>query len=181
MKRLFAFVICISVAMCAHGGAIADNFGSGFSGIAWGASLDTVVGVFPNGDHVFSTTPGQRAYSVKDDQEIFGVPRQGHSILYGFGEQDEVVVVAASFPYERRDQLLGTLIATFGADAQQSARGQQVRYDWHSDAGVAVSVVASKKPKHGIVWLCIYSPRYGKASQPSDGSSSANKTAEPTR
>ncbi len=142
-------------------GPIADRFGSGVLGMAWDSSLDSLVGVFPNGEHVYATTPGQRAYLVRDDQEFLGVVRTGHSLLYAFGSRENLVAVVFSFPYERKEELMGALISHFGQPQGTTRQGQQQSTQWRKDRGVYVVLRASLEPKHGIAWLSILGPNYG--------------------
>jgi hypothetical protein len=157
----------------ASAGPIAERFGSDILGIPWNSSLDTVVGTLPVGDHVYATTPGQRAYLVRDDQDFMGVSRRGHNVLYGFGQKNELVAVVVSFPYERKEELIGALISAFGAPQGKMRRGQQQLTGWRNDRGVSVSLTTSSEAKHGIAWLSIRGPNYPREE--------ANKAIEPTR
>src|SRR5579862_5748189 len=73
MRRRFCLLMSL-LAVCATGlaGTVKGSFGQGVLGIAWGTSLTSVVGVYPQGDHVFAVTPGCRAYWVKEGQPFLG-------------------------------------------------------------------------------------------------------------
>lgn len=156
-----AALLLASALLCEYtfAGPIADEFGSGVLGMAWDASLDSVVGVFPDGEHVYATTPGQRAYLVRDDQEFMGVIRTGHSLLYGFGSTNNLVAVVFSFPYERKEELMGALLSNFGRPRETNSNGQQQSAAWQ-DRGISIVLRTSLEPKHGIAWLGILGPKY---------------------
>jgi hypothetical protein len=140
------------LAPLAHGGAIATQFSSGYGGVYWGTSLDSLVGVLPGGEHHFSTSPGERAYIVKNSDPFFGVPRSGMNIVYHMGKGDVVEGIEIAFPYERRDQLLGVLLSLFGAYTQMVVnQGLAVIYRWPHDNGITVTVRTSTNPTNGIL------------------------------
>lgn len=164
MKRAATVVL---LSLCCHfafAGPIADRFGTNIVGFPWGVPLDSIVGVFPQGDHVYSTAPGERSYAIKDNQDFLGVPRAGQNILYSFGRQNELVSVTFSFPYERRDEIQGALMAAFGAPASTAPWGRQKASRWLDEKGVAITLVASTEPRYGIVWLSISGPNYPRNS-----------------
>jgi hypothetical protein len=59
-KILLWLAIAVLLAI-SEAGSLTDTFGVGVPGIRWGSTLDQVVGVYPDGDNVFSTTPDHRA------------------------------------------------------------------------------------------------------------------------
>ena len=116
MRRTSILVgLMAMLALPLEAGTVKEAFGSGILGVPWGASLTAVVGVFPQGDHVFALTPGCRAYWVKDGQTFLGVPRETSGVLFGFDAQDRLVVAAIAFDYARRDELRSALISLLGA------------------------------------------------------------------
>src|SRR5207302_567740 len=46
------------------------TFGGGVLGIPWGATLASVVGTYPQGDHVFAVTPGCREHVIQGGAAI---------------------------------------------------------------------------------------------------------------
>lgn len=158
MSRAALFLFLLTCVSASQAGPIYEQFGAGALGVPWNSSIDAVIGSLQPGDHVFATTPGHRAYWVKDDQTLWGVPRQGHGILYGFGEKNELVSAAISFPYERKEQLLGTLIYLFGASERDGTKGSQRWYQWQCDGGVKISVWTSAKSAHGVLWFAMEGP-----------------------
>jgi hypothetical protein len=95
---LLALALCCPIA---HAGPIADRFGSGVLGMQWGTSLDCVLGVLPQGDHIYGTSRGNRGYVVKDDQDFLGVARRGHNIVYWFDVSGPVMAAAPLPPRYR--------------------------------------------------------------------------------
>jgi hypothetical protein len=161
MCRIFlaVFLAGISQAVCAA--AIADQFGSGYGGVKWGTSVASLVGMLPGGDHFFSAPPGERAYMVRNDDMLFGVPRDGMRIQYYFGDDNGVDWIAMGIPYERREQLLGSLVSLFGSYAVTRTEGVAIRYVWPTDHGITMSVRASRDPTNGILefWVARPSPK----------------------
>jgi len=147
---LFASMVVLA-SRVAFGGPIGEQFHSGFGGIAWGMSLVQLVGMLPEGDHYFSTAPGHRAYSVRNDEPLFGVPRVGRRIQYHLGTDGGVEKIAVGIPYERREQLLGALISQFGRYASARSIGDTIIYAWQADQNVAITVRASRDPQYGIL------------------------------
>jgi hypothetical protein len=66
-----------------------------------------------------------------------------------------VEYIAFGIPYERRDQLLGTLISLFGSYAATRVVGTAIIYRWPPDSGVALVVRVSKDPNNGILELWV--------------------------
>ena len=144
------FAVRISVA-----GPIADYFSSGYEGVAWGTSLTDLVGLLPLGEHHFSTAPGERVYIVRNDEPLLGVPRLGATIQYHLGKDGGVESIAVDLPYERRDQLMGTLLSLFGRYATKRVVGSAISYYWMPDRGITLSTRSSQSPKNGILefWI----------------------------
>ena len=149
---LLALVLCCPVA---HAGPIADRFASGVLGMQWGSSLDSLVGVLPQGDHIYGTSPGNRAYVVKDDQDFLGVARRGHNVVYWFDEDDRVESVTLSFPYERKDELMGALISLSGHSGQQVIHKRSHVNIWGDDYGMSIYLKTTIDAQNGIAWLQI--------------------------
>jgi len=142
----------------AFAGPIADRFASGVLGMQWGSSLDFVVGVLPQGDHVYGTSRGNRGYVVKDDQDFLGVVRGGHNIVYWFDENDRLESVTLSFPYERKDELLGALVSLSGHAGRQGTSGRSRVSAWRDHDGMWISLKTTFDAKNGIAWLQIDRP-----------------------
>lgn len=142
-------------------GSPADPFETlreGVLGVPWGATLDDVVALYPNGDHVFATTSGHRAYWVKEGQTFLGIPRERNGVLYGMNENNRLVVVAVAFEYEYKEQLLQTLVSLFGLPDKDVGK-DSISYAWESN-GRLVGVREFGKPHQRIVWLSIAAPGY---------------------
>lgn len=121
-----------------------------------GSSLDDIVALFPDGEHVFSTAAGEGSYAVRDDQEFFGVVRSRHAVIYHLGEENQLIAVSVSVPFEMKEQLLGTLISNFGPYGGKRDWGRrQDRYVWHEDRGIILSLLMTKEPTHGIAWMSL--------------------------
>ena len=54
-----------------------------------------------------------------------------------------------NFPYERRDQLLGALISSFGSYSKRFVKGTATYFDWPKDNGIHLFVRASTSPSCG--------------------------------
>ena len=153
MRCLFAVALLISSAATA--GPIADQYSAGYNGIKWDLPLADLVGMLPQGEHLFSTSPGHRVYVVVNDDPILGVPRAGMRMQYALGKNGGVESIAMGVSYERRDELLGALISQFGAYATKYEIGTTFRYDWKPDQNVQIAVRVSKDPRYGIAELWI--------------------------
>ncbi len=155
MGRAIFFLVVLFATLRSWGGPIAARFESGYEGIAWGTSLTNLVGIYPDGEHYFSTAPGERCYMVQNAYPLFDVPRPGTRIQYHLGKEGGVEEVAIGVPYERRDQLLGTLLSLFGSYSAPRTVGNAVIYQWPRDNHIAISVRASKNPTNGILefWI----------------------------
>ena len=163
MKRTTILLGMIFLSPCTFAGAIADQFRAGLNGVAWDTSLESLVGMFPQGEHVFSTTPGQRAYWVRDSSEFLGVTRQGQGILYGLDENNRLLSLAIGFDYARKEELLGALLSRFGEFQRTGVKGAQTYYGWKLDEKVSLSLWMSTEPKYGIMWLALHGPNYKAA------------------
>jgi hypothetical protein len=155
MIRALVFLGLIFAVRISVAGPIADYFSSGYEGVAWGTSLTALVGVFPQGEHHFSTAPGERVYIVRNDEPLLGVPRLGATIQYHLGKDGGVESIAIGVPYERRDQLMGTLLSLFGGYASQRVVGSAISYYWTRDRGISLSTRSSQSPRNGILefWI----------------------------
>lgn len=155
MRRARCLFVFFLIAYESKAGPIAMQFNSGYDGVFWGTSLTKLVGMFPNGEHYFSTAPGERGYMVQTDDPLFDVPRTGMRVQYHLGTDGGVEHIAIGLPYERRDQLLGTLLSMFGAYSTTRTVGTAVIYQWPRDNRIIISVRASKDPTNGILefWI----------------------------
>src|SRR5207253_10730641 len=73
------------------------TFGGGVLGIPWGATLASVLGPYPQGDHVFAGTPAWRAHWVKERQQFLGIPRDGKGVLLGMARWHHVPMASVAF------------------------------------------------------------------------------------
>jgi hypothetical protein len=161
MRRVTLAIVGANILCSASfAGPIAEQFRSGFGGVAWGTSLTNLVGVFPEGDHYFSTAPGQRVYVARSDEPILGVPRAGTRVQYHLGKEGGVEMIAIGVPYERRDQLLGDAMSIFGTYASTRAVGPATIYRWLTDDGITVEIRCSTSPRFGILefWILHSAP-----------------------
>ncbi|HXJ40693.1 MAG TPA: hypothetical protein VNH18_15540 [Bryobacteraceae bacterium] len=167
MRRAFFISVILLVAHQSKAGPIAAQFGSGYEGVYWGTSLTKLVGMFPDGEHYFSTSPGERVYLVQNNYPIFDVPRTGTRVQYHLGKDGGVEYIAIGVPYERRDQLLGTLLSLFGSYSAPRTVGTAVIYHWPRDNQVTISVRASKDPTNGILEFWVSHVDTSKPTAPS--------------
>jgi hypothetical protein len=164
MLRALLAVMLASTPL-AWAGPIADQFESGYGGVSWGLPLAKVVGMVPGGDHYFSSAPGHREYSVRNDEPFLGVPRPGTRIQYSLGTDGGVESIAIGFPYERREELLGALYSQFGRPAKVNEVGSAIIYRWAMDRDVGIALRASRDPQYGILelWIEHITPQVQKA------------------
>lgn len=157
MRRVAVLLMLIPAVQfhAASAGAIADQFGHGYGGMAWATPLASLVGMLPGGDHYFSSLAGERLYTVKNDDPLFGIPREGMRIQYHFGKTNRLRDVAVIVPYERREQLLASLVSMFGSYNNPVTIGRTIIYAWPQDHGIWVAVRASVDATNGILELWI--------------------------
>jgi hypothetical protein len=106
--------------------------------------------MMPEGDQYFSTAPGQRVYTVRNDVPLLGVPRLGTRVQYHLGKAGGVEAIAVGVPYDRYQQLLGVLISQFGRYSQVLEVGGITYYVWDLDQQICMSVRVTKDPRYGI-------------------------------
>lgn len=167
MRTIALVVLSIGLSASALAGPIDDQFAAGVDGIPWGTKLHDLVAIRPGGDHYFSTAPGERMYTLLDDEPLFDIPRAGTRIQYQFGKSNEVRSVAIGVPYERREQLLGQLLALFGQYEKPVTRGTALHYYWRADRRCRIAVRASREPRNGILefWVHVIEERADGASR----------------
>jgi hypothetical protein len=156
---MLSLALALLPSLCG-GGPAYETFRSGILGVPWGATLDDVVGLYPNGDHVFAVTPGHRAYWVKDRQPFLSVPRERNGVLYGFDENNRVAIVAVAFEFERKVELRNVLTSLLGPPRSAATSAQHAEYRWQPEAGMAVTVTEFGLPHQQIVWLVVHAPGY---------------------
>lgn len=149
--------LLLSVTSCAA--SLEDAFGEGVLGIPWGTTLDQLVGAYPNGDHVFATTPGCRAYWIKDGQTFLSVPRPRSGVMYGLDEKNRVVAAVIAFEFERQLELRSVLSGMFGTPVAAS-KGNVQAYGWKSKSGMQAVVREFGQGQQRIIWLAIYAAGY---------------------
>jgi hypothetical protein len=160
MRRAIFLAVMLFAAQRSTAGPIEDQFGWGYEGVSWGMSLTKLVGVFPDGEHYFTTAPGERGYMIRNNDPIFGVPRAGTRVQYHLGKDGGVEIIAVGVPYERRDQLMGALLQLFGSYSSTRTVGQAIIYTWQRDGRITICVRASKDPTNGILefWISNIDP-----------------------
>jgi hypothetical protein len=175
MRKRFLLLTLLSATCVADpADPLKATFGGGVLGIPWGATLVSVVGTYPQGDHVFAVTPGCRAYWVKDGQQFLGIPREGKGVLFGMDRQNHLAIASVAFDFERRAELHGTLISLFGAPTVASQSGEMTRYGWRSPEGMRVSVTEFGEGTQRIIWLTVSVPGYKAEKDACWGESAAN-------
>jgi hypothetical protein len=159
-KPVFLLVLLTATCFAASADSLKTTFGRGVLGIPWGATLTSVVGTYPQGDHVFAVTPGCRAYWVKDGQQFLGIPREGKGVLYGLDRQNHVAIAAVAFDFERKEELRTTLTSLFGAPMVATRSDEKTQYGWRSPEGMIASVTEFGEGPQRIVWLSVSIPGY---------------------
>jgi hypothetical protein len=154
MRRATAFCVLALVPTIGVAGPIAEQFAGGWGGISFGTPLAALMGTLPEGDQYFSTAPGGRDYTIRSDEPILGVPRNGMRVRFHLDAQGTVGQIGITVPYERRDQLLGVMLSLFGPYRTQVI-GISTHYSWPVDRGVQVAVRSSTNPANGILELAI--------------------------
>src|ERR1700688_5070439 len=97
MRPVVILVALLLVPKLSDAGPMYETFRGGVLGVPWGATLDRVIGVYPDGDNVFATTPGHRSYWVKDGAPFLGVPRDRQGVQFGFDAENTLGVAAIAF------------------------------------------------------------------------------------
>ena len=74
---------------------------------------------------------------------------------YQPGKNGGVESIAICVAYERRDQLIGTLMSLFGGYSASATVGTAVMVQWPQDEQIPIGVRASKNPTNGIAefWI----------------------------
>jgi len=155
IRALPYWLILVCIPTLSHAGGIYDTFRGGVLGVPWGATLDTVSGIYPDGDHVFSTTPGERGYWVKDGAPFLDVPRPANGVLFGFNETNHVSKVAVGFAFERALELRNRLTTLFGVPTSKRVGERKTVYFWKADNGIECAVWEMGEAHQQIVWLVV--------------------------
>ncbi len=155
MLRTLSFTVLMLCSLNAMSGPLAEQFASGYNGIAWGTSLVNLVGTLPGGQHLFATTSGEREYALSSDEPFLGVPRPAMTTAYGLDKEDRFYIIGINVPYEYRVQLIGALISSFGAYTSKKVMRTQNVYDWPKDGGVLLTVRESRSDQYGILQVVI--------------------------
>jgi hypothetical protein len=162
-KHFILLVLLVATALSAHAASLKATFGSGILGVPWGSSLTDVVGMYPQGDHVFAVTPGCRAYWVKDGQTFLGIRREGHGALFAFDKTNHVGSAVVAFDFERKDELRTMLTSLFGTPIFPAQSGGKFQYGWRSSDGMNATVTEFGEGTQRIVWLSVFAPGYTSA------------------
>ena len=165
MFRRLLLVLVVWTPASGYSGNLYQAFQGGVLGIAWNTTLSGVVGTFPDGDHVFAATPGERAYWVKDGQSFLGVSRERNGVLFGLDKANHVVVAAVAYPYERSAERKSTLISMFGAPTSTSSADGRTRYGWQADSGISAAVTEFGLSDQRMIWLVVNGPGYSQPTQ----------------
>lgn len=165
LTRLVLPLLLSGVGAVASASSLKETFGPGILGIPWGTSLTSLVGVYPQGDHMYAVTPGCRAYWVKDGQQFLGIPREGKGVLFGLDKQNHVAIAAVAFDFERKDELRTTLTSLFKIPKVSTRSGAMTQYGWRSSEGMIVSVTEFGEGPQRIIWLSVSVAGYGEAKE----------------
>lgn len=165
MRSKLLASLLLATAAPVWSGPIAGEFSSGYEGISWGLPLADLVGMLPQGEHYFSTAPGERVYIVRNDDPLLGVPRIGYRVQYHLGKDGGVESIAVGIPYDRYQQLLGALVSQFGPYAVTRQVGTATGFWWKEDQGIVIAVRISREPRYGIAefWVGHASSSRGKS------------------
>jgi hypothetical protein len=154
-RRPTLFVALVLVANLASGSPMSDFVAAGVYGVKWGASIDEVVAVYPQGDHVFSTAAGCRSYWVKDKQLFAGIPREANGMLVNFDERNLVSSVSIGFSYEWRLGLRDRLVSMWGEPQLKLTNGGKTSYGWGRQESYTAVVTEFGSPTNQIIWLSL--------------------------
>jgi len=148
------------------GGAIAADisptFRDGIFGVPWGAPLESVIGIFPEGDSLPLGMSGYQGFWVRDGQTFLGVIREKNGVLYAVDDKDGVSAASIAFPYNRKEELLAVLTQMFGP-AKATPKSGQVRYGWPTKGSLGASVTDDRTTQHPMLWLTIGTANYATA------------------
>jgi len=164
-RRLVLLFTMLLPVICPADG-VAETFGSGVLGIPWGATLDQLTGVYPDGDNVFATSPGHRAYWVRDGADFLGVPREHQGVLYGLNSLDHVVTATVAFPFDRKEQVRSTLWMVLGQPRCAAETPTTTSCQWTIDPHISVVLREFSEPRHAIIWVAVYGPGYKREQGP---------------
>jgi hypothetical protein len=162
MRAVVPLAALLLVPTLSDAGPPYETFRGGVLGVPWGATLDRVISVYPDGDNVFATTPGHRSYWVRDGATFLGVPRDRQGVQFGFDTENKLGIVAVAYAYERKEELRGVLTSLLGPPREvRDPRFPKItRYLWPPDNGMRVHVVELGEAQKTIVWLVVASPGY---------------------
>jgi hypothetical protein len=154
-------IIALLIAMApltTKAGALERQFGGGYEGVIWGASLAELVQLRPGGEHFFAAVGGVREYGLLDERSMFGITRGQMRAHYFLDDTNSVVSVGLTFPFDHRQKLLGALVLSFGPYARTVVKGITTSYLWPRDDGIGLSLRETIDPSFGILELAISGP-----------------------
>lgn len=129
-----------------------------------GAPLESVTGIFPEGDSLPLGMSGYLGFWVRDGQTFLGVVREKNGVLYGVDDKDGVSVASIAFPYNRKEELLAVLTQMFGPPpAKATPKSGQVRCLWPIKGSLGASVTDDRTTQHPMLWLTIGTANYATA------------------
>jgi hypothetical protein len=165
MRFRWILILTLSLSpMGAFAEDISSTFRDGIFGVPWGVPLDSVIGMFPEGDSVPLGIAGYQGFWVKDGQTFLGVVRERNGVLYGVDDRDGVSVAAIAFPYNRKEELLAALTQMFGPPTTNAiTKPGKVRLGWASKGSLRASITDDNTTQHPMLWLTIGTATYAAA------------------
>jgi len=158
MRHIIVTLLVAIAPLTTKAGAIERQFGAGYEGVVWGASLAELVQLQPGGDHFYADGVGVRDYALLDEHSLYGISRSQMRVRYFLDDTNSVVSVGLTFPYDQRQKLLGALVLSFGPYKRPLVKGISTYYIWTRDDGVSLSLRETLDPVFGILELGISGP-----------------------
>ena len=152
-------VIFLSSCPVAMGGAVANQFFSGYEGIPWGTSLTDLAERVPGG-RLPDLGPGpadrDAVYLMLEEAPVLGLEHTRHVVKYIVDRHIGLKSVCVTFAYEQRESVMGTLVFAYGDYTSQEGGGAITHYIWRRDHGVTLEVDLWDRPRLGYPELCIF-------------------------
>jgi hypothetical protein len=163
----FRWILLLTLSLSPMGAMAADissTFRDGIFGVPWGAPLESVVGIFPEGDSLPIGMSGYLGFWVRDGQTFLGVIREKNGVLYDVDDKDGVTAASIAFPYNRKEELLAVLTQMFGPSSTKATpKSGQLRYLWPIKGTLGASVTDDRTTQHPMLWLTIGTASYATA------------------
>jgi hypothetical protein len=93
----FRWILLLTLSLSPMGAMAADissTFRDGIFGVPWGAPLESVVDIFPEGDSLPIGMSGYLGFWVRDRQTFLGVIREKNGVLYDVDDKDGVTAAS---------------------------------------------------------------------------------------